>query len=55
MFLSRQQLAERWGCCKETIKRRERAGILKPVRFSRRSLRYRIKDIEEIERQASGQ
>jgi hypothetical protein len=25
-LLSREQLARRWGCCIETIKRRERAG-----------------------------
>jgi len=45
-LLSRRQLADRWGCCPHTIARRK---DLKPVRFNKRFLRYRLADIEAIE------
>jgi hypothetical protein len=45
-LLSRRQLAQRWSCCPHTIARRK---DLKPVRFNRRFLRYRLADIEAIE------
>jgi hypothetical protein len=48
LLLSRQQLADRWGCSIETIKRRERAGIIRPVILGR-LVRYREADIEAIE------
>lgn len=48
-MLSRAQLARRWGVSKETIKRRERDGILHPIRFNQRLLRYRIEDILALE------
>ena len=52
-LLSREQLARRWGCCIETIKRRERAGSLPSVRFNSRVVRYRLVDIERLEQQAT--
>jgi hypothetical protein len=53
ILLSREQLARRWGCCIETIKRRERAGSLPSVRFNSRVVRYRLVDIERLEQQAT--
>jgi hypothetical protein len=48
-LLSRGALAQRWECCIETIKRREREGVLKSIRFNQRLLRYRLSDIMAIE------
>ena len=48
-LISRDQLAKRWSVSKETIKRREREGLLNPIRFNQRLLRYRLVDIVEIE------
>lgn len=48
-FLSRRQLAARWACSTETVKRKTRAGLLYPVRFNARMLRYRLTDILRIE------
>lgn len=48
-LISRDQLAKRWGVSKETIKRREREGLLTPLRFNQRLLRYRLDDIIAIE------
>ena len=48
-FLSRRALAKRWGCCVETVKRREAAGLLNPLRFSRRQVRYELSQIVKLE------
>ena len=48
-LLSRSQLKTRWGCCIETIKRRQKAGLLKPIYLSARMVRYSIRNIQEIE------
>ena len=48
-LISRNQLAKRWSVSKETIKRREREGLLSPVRFNQRLIRYRLDDILAIE------
>jgi len=53
-FLSRRELAERWSCCVETLKNRERAGLLKPVRFGSRSWRYRLSEILALEAAEGG-
>lgn len=50
-MLSRRHLAERWGLSKETLKRREKAGVLPFLKLGR-DVRYRFADIEKIERQA---
>jgi predicted DNA-binding transcriptional regulator AlpA len=52
LLLSRQQLADRWGCSIETIKRRERAGTIRPVILGR-LVRYREADIEAVEAAAT--
>lgn len=48
-LISREQLANRWGCSIETIKRRERAGVLLALKLSSRCTRYRLSDIECVE------
>ena len=49
--LTRQELAERWRCCIETIKRRQAAGALKALKLGR-MVRYRLADVEAVEAQA---
>jgi hypothetical protein len=48
-LLTRQGVSLRWECCVETIKRKERAGVLKPIRFNSRMIRYRLSDIIAVE------
>ena len=43
------ELASRWRCSTETIKRRQRSGLLHPLRLSQRSLLYKIEKIEARE------
>ena len=43
MLLTRRELAERWKVSIETLKRRERAGLLQPVRLDGRVLRIKRK------------
>jgi hypothetical protein len=50
-LLSRHHLADRWGCSTETVKRREKAGIL-PVYRIGGLVRYRLSDVERIEQEA---
>ena len=47
-FLTRRELAARWRCSTETIKRRQRAGLLHPIRLSRRSLLYKLSEVEAV-------
>ena len=49
ILLSRRQLCVRWSCCSKTLQRREAAGILKPVRFNERMLRYWLSDVVAVE------
>ena len=51
-LLTRVQLAERWGVCTETLKRREKAGRLPFVVLGSRLKRYRLRDIEALESEA---
>ncbi len=37
-----------------TLRRREAAGLIRPVRFNSRMLRYRLSDIVAIETAAGG-
>ena len=53
-FLSRSELALRWSCSGETVKRRTRDGILHPLRFNRRFLRYRLSEVQLVEQHAEG-
>ena len=48
-LLSRKELASRWGISAETLKRRERQGVLPFIRFSNRIIRYRLNDILRVE------
>lgn len=48
-LLTRLELARRWKVSIETIKRRERAKILRPVRLDGRIIRYRMSDVLRIE------
>ena len=47
-MLSRRQLADRWSCSIETLRRRERDGTLNTRRIGS-LVRYRLRDIEAIE------
>jgi hypothetical protein len=51
-YISRQELCARWGCSLETLKRREKQGILHPVGFSERMVRYELSEVMTIEREA---
>lgn len=48
-LITRADLALRWHCSIETIKRREKSGLLKAIRFSERFVRYRLSDILDLE------
>jgi hypothetical protein len=49
--LTRQELAERWRCCIETIKRRQAQGALRALKLGR-MVRYRLADVLAVEAQA---
>jgi uncharacterized protein (UPF0254 family) len=53
-LLSRRAVAARWQTSRETVKRREKEGLLKAIRFNERLLRYKLSDIEAFEAQAGG-
>lgn len=48
-FLSRAQIAARWGVSIATVKRREREGFIRALRFNQRLLRYRLSEVERAE------
>ena len=48
-LLTRLELARRWKVSIETVKRRERAKVLRPVRLEGRIIRYRMSDVLRIE------
>jgi hypothetical protein len=50
-LLSRRELAARWSLSTETLKRRERCGILPSLKLGR-GVRYRLADIERLETEA---
>lgn len=52
-FITRTQLAERWACSTESLKRYERRGIIHPVKIAARMLRYRLAEIEQLEHEAT--
>jgi hypothetical protein len=53
-LLTRLELARRWKVSIETLKRRERAKILRPVRLDGRIIRYRMSDVLRIEEEGYG-
>jgi hypothetical protein len=50
-LLTRRELAERWKVSIETVKRRERVKMLRPMRLDGRVVRYRMSDILRIEQE----
>ena len=50
-LLSRRQLADRWQLSIETLKRRERCGVLPFLKLGR-GVRYRLSDVETLETDA---
>lgn len=52
-FITRSELAERWTCSTESLKRYERRGIIRPVKIAARMLRYRLSEIEALENEAT--
>jgi hypothetical protein len=50
-LLTRKGLADRWQVSTETLKRRERCGLLPFLKLGR-GVRYRMSDIEALERAA---
>jgi hypothetical protein len=53
-LVSRRQVANRWSTSIATVKRRQADGLLHPIYFSRRQVRYRLSEIISIERAAEG-
>ena len=53
-FLTRAELAERWSCSVETIKRKTKSGLLHPLRFNERMLRYALSEVLAVEAGAGG-
>jgi len=49
-LLSRRQVAKRWGVSGATVRRREKSGMLHPIVLGPRLIRYRLSEIEAIER-----
>jgi len=52
--LTRRELGRRWKVSIETLKRRERAKILRPMRLDGRIVRYRMSDVVWIEQEGCG-
>ena len=53
-MLSRKAVADRWQTSVETVKRRQKAGLLRALRFNRRLLRYKLADVIAYENAAAG-
>lgn len=53
-LLTRRELAVRWKVSIETVKRRERAKMLRPMRLDGRIVRYRMSDVVRIEQEGYG-
>ena len=50
-LVTRRELSDRWKLSIETLKRRERSGILSALKLGR-GVRYRLEDIERLEADA---
>jgi len=53
-LLSRKAVAHRWQTSVETVKRRERSGLITELRFNERLIRYRLSDVLRYEQGAAG-
>ena len=49
--LTRKELALRWKCSEETLKRRQKAELLKALKLGR-LVRYRLSDVVAVEKGA---
>jgi hypothetical protein len=47
-------VADRWETSTETVKRREKEGGIKAIRFNQRLVRYKLSDVEAFEAAAAG-
>ena len=52
-MLSRKGVAARWETSVETVKRREKEGLLRVYRFNQRLLRYKLSDVIAYENAAA--
>jgi hypothetical protein len=52
-LFSRRQLADRWATSIETIKRRQKQGVLTPIYLSARQVRYKLSQIVNVEQEAT--
>jgi hypothetical protein len=43
-----REAAERFGCCPRTVERYASQGLLKPIRYSPRKIRYDMDEVEEL-------
>ena len=50
-LVTRRELSDRWKLSVETLKRRERSGILPCLKLGR-GVRYRLSDVEQLEADA---
>ena len=50
-LLDRSSLKDRWDCSLESLKRWERAGILRPLKIGSK-VRYRLSDVIEAEKES---
>jgi hypothetical protein len=53
LFLSRQELASRWSCSRDSIIRYERIGRLKRFVLGAHLVRYSLAEIERIENECA--
>lgn len=51
VLITRRELAARWHCHEDTIKRREDEGVITPVTVGHKRL-YRLSDVEKAEQSA---
>mgnify|MGYP000636861706 FL=1 len=52
-LLTSRQLCTRWGIVPKTLLQKEKQGVIKPIKISRKKL-YRISDVLESERMQQG-
>jgi len=52
-LITRKDLSGRWSLSIKSLKRREKAGLLRPLTLSSNTVRYRLSDILAIEEDAT--
>lgn len=52
ILVDRAHIQRRWSVSVDTVRRRERAGILTPIRLGTNIVRYDLAEVEAYERQA---